>query len=73
MGLSFKKELVMDRVQVYPTDKRAEPVIETKLQSRLVQKLRDGTFPFTLEFPELSPNSVVICADDAEDPATVIY
>ena len=61
----------MDRVQVYPPDKRARPMLETKLQSRLVQKLRDGTYPFSLEFPELAPNSVVICADDDEDPSTV--
>ena len=27
--------------------------------------------PFTLNFPELAPNSVVICADENEDPSNV--
>ena len=32
----------------------------------------DGAIPFTLEFPDLAPNSVLICADESEDPANVI-
>lgn len=67
MGLSFKKELVLDRVQIYPPEKN--PTEETKLQSRLIQKLGEGAHPFALNFPDLAPNSVVICADDDEDPA----
>ena len=69
MGLSFKKELVLDRVQIYPPEKN--PPEETKLQSRLIQKLGEGAHPFSLNFPDLAPNSVVICADDDEDPANV--
>lgn len=69
MGLSFKKELVLDRVQIYPPEKN--PTEETKLQSRLIQKLGEGAHPFALNFPDLAPNSVVICADDDEDPANV--
>ena len=70
LGLSFKKELVLDRVQVFPPDKNrlAE---ETKLQTRLLEKFGDGAFPFSLNFPELAPNSVVICADEDEDPSKV--
>lgn len=67
MGLSFKKELILDRVQVYPPEKRDQE--ETKLQSRLIQKLGEGAMPFTLNFPDLAPNSVLICADDNEDPS----
>ena len=65
-------------VQVYPPETRPE---ETKLQSRLLQKLGgrgnrspslgDGALPFTLDFPDLAPNSVLICADESEDPANV--
>merc|ERR1711990_844485 len=66
MGLSFKKELILDRTQIYPPESRTE---ESKLQSRLLQKLGDGAIPFTLEFPELAPNSVIICADEDEDPS----
>jgi len=68
MGLSFKKELILDRVQVFPPEKRNGEE-ETKLQSRLIQKLGEGALPFSLHFPELAPNSVVICADDNEDPS----
>ena len=70
MGLSFKKELVLDRVQIYPPDK-SQAAEETKLQSRLIQKLGDGAFPFSLTFPDLAPNSVIICADESEDPDSV--
>ena len=34
--------------------------------------LGDGAIPFTLEFPDLAPNSVLICADESEDPANVV-
>ena len=70
MGLSFKKELVLDRVQIFPPDKRSGEE-ETKLQTRLIQKLGEGAYPFALNFPELAPNSVIICADEDEDPASV--
>ena len=69
LGLSFKKELVLDRVQIYPPEKKKDE--ETKLQTRLIQKLGEGAFPFSLNFPELAPNSVIICADEEEDPANV--
>jgi len=69
MGLSFKKELVLDRVQIFPPDKRSGEE-ETKLQTRLIQKLGEGAYPFSLNFPELAPNSVIICADEDEDPAS---
>ena len=69
LGLSFKKELVLDRVQIYPPEKKKDE--ETKLQTRLIQKLGEGAFPFSLNFPDLAPNSVIICADEDEDPATV--
>ena len=69
LGLSFKKELVLDRVQIYPPEKKKDE--ETKLQTRLIQKLGEGAFPFSLAFPELAPNSVIICADEDEDPSNV--
>ena len=69
LGLSFKKELVLDRVQIYPPEKKNGE--ETKLQTRLIQKLGEGAFPFSLNFPDLAPNSVIICADEDEDPTNV--
>ena len=56
-------------IQVFPPEKRDSE--ETKLQSRLIQKLGEGAMPFTLNFPDLAPNSVVICADENEDPSQV--
>jgi len=67
MGLSFKKELVIDRVAVNPSDSKNEG--ETKLQQVLQTKLGDGAVPFTLQFPELAPNSVLICSSEDEDPS----
>ena len=55
--------------KVYPPEKGKSE--ETKLQTRLIQKLGDGAMPFSLNFPELAPNSVIICHDDSEDPASV--
>lgn len=61
MGISFKKELVVDRVQVYPAGKDDD---KTKLQNRLMQKLGDGAKPFTLNFPQSAPNSVLIRGEE---------
>lgn len=75
MGLSFKKELILDRVQIYPPPKKQAPeetIEETKLQTRMIQKLGDGTYPYSLNFPPLAPNSVIICSDEEEDPTNVI-
>ncbi|XP_023327176.1 phosrestin-1 [Eurytemora carolleeae] len=66
MGLSFKKELIIDRTEVNPAENKEG---ETKLQTVLKQKLGDGAVPFTLQFPELAPNSVLICSSEDEDPS----
>ena len=41
MGISFKKELVVDRVQVYPADRKDE---ETKLQVIYLNPKKDRHF-----------------------------
>lgn len=63
MGVSFQKELVVDRVQVFPaaTDKE-----KTKMQMRLMQKLGDGARPFALTFPQTAPNSVLIKGEEGD-------
>merc|ERR1711997_420846 len=63
MGISFKKELVVDRVKVHPPDQEDE---KNKLQTRLVQKLGEGAKPFTLCFPQSAPNSVLIKGEDGD-------
>lgn len=63
MGVSFKKELVVDRVQVFPNNKEENP---SKIQSRLIQKLGEGAKPFTLTFPQSAPNSVLIRGEEGD-------
>lgn len=63
MGISFKKELVVDRVQIHPVNKEDE---KSKLQARLMQKLGEGAKPFTLSFPQSSPNSVLIKGEEGD-------
>ena len=63
MGISFRKELVVDRVQVFPPIKDDD---KTKLQTRLMQKLGDGAKPFTLAFPQSAPNSVLIRGEEGD-------
>ena len=60
-------------MKVYPTsyDKSSGNDKDTKLQTRLIRKLGETAFPFSIEFPDLAPNSVVICGDDNEDPSAV--
>jgi len=66
MGISFKKELVIDRVQINPAENKEGT---SKLQTVLMQKLGEGAIPFTLQFPDLAPNSVLICSSEDEDPS----
>jgi len=63
MGLCFKKEMVCDRAQVYPNNEEDKMI---ELQEKLMQKLGEGAKPFTLQFPQLSPNSVMIKGEDGD-------
>ncbi|XP_040580851.1 arrestin homolog [Lepeophtheirus salmonis] len=63
MGVSFKKELIVDRCEI-PTSNNTDDL--TKLQSRLTRKLGDMAFPFILNFPEIAPNSVLIRGDEGD-------
>ena len=36
-----------------------------------VQSSGDAVAPFTLNFPKLAPNSIIICDDEDEDPTKV--
>ncbi|TRY76389.1 hypothetical protein TCAL_02711 [Tigriopus californicus] len=64
MGVSFQKELVVDRIQVYPPPDKSEE--KDKLQSKLIQKLGDSAFPFVLNFPKTAPNSVLIKGEEGD-------
>ena len=66
MGVSFNKELVVDRVQLWPNNENS--VKQSGLQERLVQKLGMLTArPFALHFPPTAPNSVIIRGDEGDN------
>jgi len=65
MGVSFKKDLVVDRVQVFPPTKQEDG--KNKLQAKLIQKLGEANAkPFTLAFPQSAPNSVLIRGEEGD-------
>ena len=72
MGLSFKKELTLDEVQLFPPTREAPP---TRLQERLLSKLGKNAFPFHLSFPPNSPTSVTLqhAPEEAGEPCGVEY
>lgn len=45
LGLTFRKDLLLQTMQVYPSDPDAEKPL-TKLQERLIKKLGKNAFPF---------------------------
>jgi len=73
MGLSFKKELTLGEVQVFPERGQSEP--PTRLQERLLSKMGKDTFPFHLAFPMHSPTSVILSMGPGEsgEPCGVEY
>merc|ERR1712032_1528505 len=58
MGLNFRKELTLGEVQIFPCPSN-QPA-PTRLQERLLSKLGKDAFPFHLDFPPHSPNSVTL-------------
>jgi len=73
MGLNFRKELTLGEVQIFP-DPTSQPP-PTRLQERLLSKLGKDAFPFHLEFPNHSPNSVLLApgSEDGGEPCGVEY
>ena len=72
LGLSFKKELILDEVQLFPPTRESPP---TRLQERLLSKLGKNAFPFHLSFPQNSPTSVTLqpSEEEAGEPCGVEY
>jgi len=73
MGLNFRKELTLGEVQIFPPSSN-QPA-PTRLQERLLSKLGKDAFPFHLNFPPHSPNSVTLApgAEEAGEPCGVEY
>ncbi|XP_066477583.1 S-arrestin [Tiliqua scincoides] len=56
MGLTFRKDLYVSRVQVYPPLDKQRPL--SSLQECLLNKLGGNAYPFILTFPDSLPCSV---------------
>jgi len=74
MGLSFKKELTLSEIVLFPHGEEPYPA-PTRLQERLLSKLGKNSFPFHLDFPQHSPTSVSLTmnSDDVGEPCGVEY
>lgn len=73
MGVKFSKELSLQREQIVPLINKSMEM--TPLQERLIKKLGENAYPFTFQFPNVSPSSVTLQAgeDDEGKPLGVEY
>lgn len=58
MGVKFSKEMVIGQDQVVPMINSKMEL--TPVQEKLLKKLGPNAFPFTFNFPEMAPSSVII-------------
>ncbi|XP_059179421.1 beta-arrestin-1-like [Physella acuta] len=76
LGLTFRKDLYLSSMQVYPPlkdTKESKPL--TRLQERLIKKLGPNAYPFFFELPPNSPASVTLqpAPGDTGKPCGVDY
>nr|BAX03569.1 beta-arrestin [Ambigolimax valentianus] len=76
LGLTFRKDLYLSSMQVYPPvkdSKESKPL--TRLQERLIKKLGPNAYPFFFELPPNSPASVTLqpAPGDTGKPCGVDY
>lgn len=65
MGVKFSKELSLQREQIVPMINQKMEM--TPMQERLVKKLGENAYPFTFQFPNVSPSSVTLQAGEEDD------
>lgn len=65
MGLKFSKEMILAREQIIPMV--SQKMEMTALQERLVKKLGQNAYPFTFQFPTMSPSSVTLQAGEEDE------
>uniref|UniRef100_A0A0N5BNX3 Arrestin_C domain-containing protein n=1 Tax=Strongyloides papillosus TaxID=174720 RepID=A0A0N5BNX3_STREA len=75
LGLTFRKDLVSQYVQIYPVLEENQNKPLTRLQERLKKKLGPNAFPFWFEIPPLSASSVTLqpAPGDTGKPCGVDY
>ncbi|XP_055502090.1 beta-arrestin-1-like [Leucoraja erinacea] len=59
-GLTFRRDLYMATIQVYPPPSGQKPKPLTKLQERLAIKFGDNAYPFCFQFPDYLPCSITL-------------
>ncbi|XP_069105191.1 beta-arrestin-1-like [Argopecten irradians] len=74
LGLTFRKDLFLASVQVYPPVKEQQKPL-TRLQERLIKKLGPNAYPFFFELPPNAPASVTLqpAPGDTGKPCGVDY
>ncbi|KAK7484420.1 hypothetical protein BaRGS_00024305, partial [Batillaria attramentaria] len=76
LGLTFRKDLYLSSMQVYPPLKdQADQKPLTRLQERLIKKLGPNAYPFFFELPPNAPASVTLqpAPGDTGKPCGVDY
>ncbi|CEF63188.1 Arrestin family and Arrestin-like, N-terminal domain and Arrestin C-terminal-like domain and Arrestin, C-terminal domain and Arrestin, N-terminal domain and Immunoglobulin E-set domain-containing protein [Strongyloides ratti] len=75
LGLTFRKDLVSQYVQIFPVLEENQSRPLTRLQERLKKKLGPNAFPFWFEIPPLSASSVTLqpAPGDTGKPCGVDY
>ncbi|XP_072481865.1 arrestin-C [Notamacropus eugenii] len=75
IGLTFRKDLYVQALQVFPKEPTQAPLPLTSLQECLLQKLGDSAHPFTFQLPTNLPCSVTLQPgpEDAEKACGVDY
>jgi beta-arrestin len=58
LGLNFRRDLIDERMQVYPPPEPSQPQLLTLLQVRLLKKLGRNAYPFTFSLSQGLPSSV---------------
>ncbi|XP_052214791.1 beta-arrestin-1-like isoform X2 [Dreissena polymorpha] len=74
LGLTFRKDLFLASMQVYPAVKDQHKPL-TRLQERLIKKLGPNAYPFFFELPPNAPASVTLqpAPGDTGKPCGVDY
>ena len=75
LGLSFRRDLVDERLQVFPPPDPSKPQLLTLLQVRLLKKLGRNAYPFTFSLKKGLPSSISLQAtsSDGEKPCGVDF
>ncbi|XP_065888743.1 beta-arrestin-2-like isoform X2 [Dysidea avara] len=74
-GLNFRRDLVDERMQVFPPTEELKPQLMTLLQIRLMKKLGDNAYPFIFVLKPGLPSSITLQpgANDVDKPCGIDF